>query len=83
MDDTILLEGREVVANLTLNCIMGGVHGTQHFVFRLSHFNAAKFLVDIFCNCLNICCASFGEKKIEIGCVIFPLISIIEHFVGC
>ena len=47
---------------LTLNCIRG-YHGTQHLVFRLSHFNAAIFLADNFCNCLNSSCASFGEKN--------------------
>ena len=54
----------------------GGYHGTQHFVFRLSHFNAAIFRADNFCNCLNSSYASFGEKKIEIGRVVFALISI-------
>ena len=48
---------------LTLNCIKGGFHGTQHLVFRLSHFNAAIFRADNFCNCLNSSCAPFGEKK--------------------
>ena len=48
---------------LKLNCIRGGFHGTQHLVFRLSHFNAAIFWADNFCNCLNSSCASFGEKK--------------------
>ena len=61
---------------LTLNCIRGGFHGTQHLVFRLSHFNAAIFWADNFCNCLNSSCASFGEKKIEVGRVVFALISI-------
>ena len=54
----------------------GGYYGTQHLVFRLSHFNAAIFLADNFCNCLNSRCASFGAKKIEIGRVVFALISI-------
>ena len=62
---------------LTLNCIRGGgFHGTQHLVFRLSHFNAAIFWADNFCNCLNSSCASFGEKKIEVRRVVFSLISI-------
>ena len=47
---------------LILNCIRG-YYGTQHFVFRFSHFNAAILLADNFCNCLNISCASFCEKK--------------------
>ena len=63
--------------SLTLNCIRGGFHGTQHLVFRLSHFNAAIFRADNFCNCLNSSCASFGEKKIEVRHVVFALISII------
>ena len=66
--------------DLTLNCIRGGgFHGTQHLVFRLSHFNAAIFRADNFCNCLNSSCASFGEKKkkkIEVRRVVFALISI-------
>ena len=61
---------------LTLNCIRGGFHGTQHLVFRLSHFNAAIFWADNFFNCLNSSCASFGEKKIEVRRVVFALISI-------
>ena len=48
---------------LTLNCIRGRFHGTQHLVFWLSHFNAAIFRADNFCNCLNSSYASFGEKK--------------------
>ena len=36
---------------------------TQHFVFRLCHFNVAKFLAEYFWNCLNNHCASFREKK--------------------
>ena len=51
-------------------------------VFRLSRFNAAIFQADNFCNCLNRSCASFGEKKNEIGCVVFALISINWHFLG-
>ena len=54
----------------------GGYHGTQHLVFRLSHFNDAIFRADNVCNCLNSICASFGEKKNDIGRVIFTLISI-------
>ena len=60
----------------TFNCIRGGFHGTQHLVFRLSHFNAAIFRAGNFCNCLNSSCASFGEKKIEVRRVVFALISI-------
>ena len=60
---------------LTLNCIRG-YHGTRHLVFRLSHFNAAISRADNLCNCLICSCASFGEKKIEIGRVVFALISI-------
>ena len=33
-------------------------------------------------NCLNSSCASFGEKKNEIGCVVFALISINWHLGG-
>ena len=62
--------------DLTLNCIRGGFHGTQHLVFRLSHFNAAIFRADNFCNCLNSSYASFGEKKVEVRRVVFALISI-------
>ena len=67
---------------LTLNCIRGGFHGTQHLVFRLLHFNAPIFRADNFCNCLNSSCASFGEKKIEVRRVVFALISINYHFGG-
>ena len=52
----------EACRMLTLNCIRG-YHGTQYLVFRLSHFNAAIFRANNFCNCLNSSCASFGEKK--------------------
>ena len=52
---------------LTLNCIRG-FHDTQHFVSRLCHFNAAKFLAEYFCNCLNSHCASFSEKKWDQPC---------------
>ena len=45
---------------------------------RLSHFNAAIFRADNFCNCQNRSCASFGEKS-EIGRVVFALISINYH----
>ena len=62
--------------SLPLNCIRGGFHGTQHLVFRLSHFNAAIFRADNFCNCLNSSCASFGEKKMEVRRVVFSVISI-------
>ena len=40
-------------------------------------FNAAIFLVDNFCNCLNSCWTPFGEKKKkrkEIGRVVFELL---------
>ena len=69
-------------SNLTLrpNCSRG-VHGTQHLVLRLLHLNGAIFLVDKFCNCLIIVCASFGErKKNETGCVVFELFS--SLFIG-
>ena len=56
---------------LTLNCIRGGFHGTQHLVFRLSHLNAAIFRADNFCNCPNSSCAFFGEKKNEVHRVVF------------
>ena len=52
-----------------------GDHGTQHLFF-LSHFNAALFLADKFCNCLYSSCTSFDEKKNKIGRVVFALISI-------
>ena len=71
-----------MACTLTLNCIRGGFHGTQHLVFRLSHFNAAIFRADNFCNCLNSSCASFGEKKIEVPRIVFALISINWHFGG-
>ena len=35
-----------------------------------------------YCNCLNSSCASFGEKKIEVRCIVFALISINLHFGG-
>ena len=35
-------------------------------VFRLSHCNAAIFLVDNFCNCLNSSCASFVKIKLTL-----------------
>ena len=48
------------------------------FFFLLSHFNAAIFLIDNFCNCLNSS-TSFGKKKKknENGCTVFELISIL------
>ena len=69
---------------LTLYCIRGVPwYPTFVFVFFgsriLAHLNAAIFLVDDFCNCLNSSCVSFGEKIIEIGRVVFDLISINWH----
>ena len=49
-----------------------------NFVFRRCHFNEATFLTEYFCNWLNSHCASFREKKNEIGSVVFVLISIIR-----
>ena len=39
-------------------------------------FFAAIFLADDFCYYLNYSCAAFGGQKIEIGRVVFGLISI-------
>ena len=47
----IIVTKQAVVSINTL--LQKGVHGTQHLVFRLSHFNVAIFLVDNFYNCLN------------------------------
>ena len=60
----------------------GRFHGTQHLVFRLSHFNAAIFRADNFSNCLNSSCASLSEKKNVISCVVSALISTNLHFGG-
>ena len=40
-----------------------GHHCTQHLDFRSLHSNAAVFLADNLCICLNSSCASFGEKQ--------------------
>ena len=50
-----------LIAVMTANPLTawGGFHGTQHLVFRLSHFNATIFRADNFCNCLNSSCPSF------------------------
>ena len=45
--------------------------------------NAAIFLVDNFCNCLNSSCSSFGKKqKNKINHVVLGLISINSHVGG-
>ena len=60
-----------------------GFHGTQHLVFRLSHFNATYFCLIIFIIALIVVVLLMMKKQIEIGSIPFELISINKQFEGC